>query len=399
MLQLIESYFGFNHSMVLLLDKTGKYLDVAASNGYDETGVGARVEVGVGVIGVVAKNKKMLRMGAVNNARRFVNSSIAYSEGAETERETIPLPGLQNPQSTIGIPMMVKDSLFGVLYLEDEDFYMFKENDEALMHILANQAATALSNARLFESVKKRKEEVGEMNERLSRLNTEQEKTLQLFMKYVPEPVVKKALSSKEESMFDGEKIDIAVLFCDIRDFTPISEKLKPEQVVYLLNSYYSKMTNVIKDYEGSVNQYVGDEIFCTFGAPIPMENSAEQAVKCAVDMMLALGDLNVQLQSELGVTIKVGIGINYGPVVAGNVGSEEKISYAVTGDTVNTGKRIESLTKEQPNSIYIGESIYEQVSHMVETSDLGKVDVKGKAEKINVYRISTLSESANDNP
>ncbi len=104
--------------------------------------------------------------------------------------------------------------------------------------------------------------------------------------------------------------------------------------------------------------------------------------------MIANLWNINDELKSELGVKIEVGIGINAGPVIAGNLGSNEKIAYSITGDTVNTAKRIESLTKEAPNSIYVSETVFQKVKGIVDTSPLGPIEVKGKKEKILVYRV-----------
>jgi class 3 adenylate cyclase len=110
-------------------------------------------------------------------------------------------------------------------------------------------------------------------------------------------------------------------------------------------------MNEVIKKQDGVINQFIGDEIFVIFGRPVPVDNCEEKAVLCAIGMIRQLDIINEELQEKLGISIKVGIGINYGPVVTGNMGCENKISYSVTGDTVNTAKRIETLTKEKPNN------------------------------------------------
>ena len=218
----------------------------------------------------------------------------------------------------------------------------------------------------------------------------EQERTLKLFMRYVPEPVVQEALSKSEDSLFDGELLNIAVLFCDIRGFTPMSERLSPKEVVAFLNDYYSIMTAVIKQHNGTVNQFVGDEVFATFGAPVAYPNNDENAVFCAIAMMEKLKELNELYEERFGQKIEMGIGINSGEVVAGNLGSEERIDYSVTGDTVNTGKRIESLTKVRPNSILVRDHVYEKVKDRVQAKAWDPVEVKGKAEPILVYEIET---------
>ncbi len=216
----------------------------------------------------------------------------------------------------------------------------------------------------------------------------EQEKTLKMFMKYVPEPVVEKALKSTGDSIFEGDQRNIALLFCDIRDFTPMSEDLSPKEVVSFLNDYYSIMTTVVNRHNGMVNQYVGDEVFATFGAIVNYPNNEENAVFCAIEMMEKLEVLNEKYEEKFKRHIQMGIGINAGPVVAGNLGSEERIEYSVTGDTVNTGKRIESLTKEKPNTILISNSIFKKTKDFIKVNEWGPSAVKGKKDKILIYEL-----------
>jgi len=216
----------------------------------------------------------------------------------------------------------------------------------------------------------------------------EQEKTLRLFMKYVPEPVVAKALNSSEDSIFDGELRSIAILFCDIRGFTPMSEQLSPKDVVSFLNDYYTIMTEAIKHHNGTVIQYVGDEIFAAFGAPVATVDSEKDAVFCALEMMRKLEVLNQKYKTRIGKETLVGIGINSGEVIAGNLGSEHRIDYALTGDTVNTGKRIETITRDYPNSILISETVYQKIKELVATKEFEPLAVKGKKDKIRVYQV-----------
>lgn len=216
----------------------------------------------------------------------------------------------------------------------------------------------------------------------------EQERTLKLFMRYVPETVVEKALSNTTASIFEGEMKDITVLFCDIRGFTLMSEELGPKEVVTFLNDYYAMMTEAVKKHNGTVNQFVGDEVFACFGAPIASQHNERNAVLCAIEMLNIRKTLNTRYQSHIGREFTIGIGINSGTVVAGNMGSEDKISYSVTGDTVNTGKRIETLTREAPNSILISEPVYRCVEEIIEVKSWGPIEVRGRKEKVQVYEV-----------
>jgi len=255
------------------------------------------------------------------------------------------------------------------------------------MALTVSEAVRAYVQARRIE----------EQNEELRRLNvdlevkvTEQEKTLRLFQRYVPKPVVEKALAATEESILDGELRNVAVIFCDIRDFTSLSEELGPKEVVTFLNDYYGVMTEVVMRHQGAVNQFVGDEVFATFGAPVVTDNNELNAARCALEMAASMHGLNDKYAKVFGREVQVGIGVNAGPVVAGNAGSETRIEYSVLGDTVNTGKRIESLTKDMPGPVLISNSVYQSIKDAVEVEAMDPVFVKGKKERLQVYRLSS---------
>jgi len=240
----------------------------------------------------------------------------------------------------------------------------------------------------VMEKERKRRVEIEKTNRKLNKLITRQKKTLDLFVKYVPEPVVKRALSEQSEKIREGEQLEVALLFCDIRRFTSISERLTPQKTVQFLNIYYSMMWEVINRHHGVINQFVGDEIFVSFGAPIPIKEPEMSAVQCAMDMVRKLDDINDRLRSVINEKLVIGIGINYGPIIAGNLGSDDRLSYSITGDAVNTAKRIESLTRELPNAILISQSVYEKTRSLFLTKPWGEVQIKGKNRKVNVFQV-----------
>jgi PAS domain S-box-containing protein len=243
-----------------------------------------------------------------------------------------------------------------------------------------------LSKARREE--KKRLREIEETNEKLNELISKQKRTLDLFVKYVPESIIQKSLSESGEDILEGEQLNAALLFCDIRRFTTMAELLKPKEVVHFLNVYYSQMSEVIKAHNGVINQFVGDEIFVSFGAPQPIDEPERSAVRCAQDMVKKLMDINKSLEGIINEEVFVGIGINYGPIIAGNLGSDDRLSYSITGDAVNTAKRIESLTRPLPNAILISQKIFEKTRDIVRTQPLGAVQIKGKNKKVQVYQL-----------
>jgi len=234
----------------------------------------------------------------------------------------------------------------------------------------------------------KRVKEIEDANIKLNSLTEKQKRTIDLFVKYVPESVVQKTLSERNEDIKEGVELEVALIFCDIRRFTGIAEKLSPSEVVRILNTYYSRMTEVIKMHNGVVTQFTGDEIFATFGAPNPIKDPEISSVHCAIEMIKKLEEINGDLNDILPEKITVGIGLNYGPIIAGNLGSDDRLTYAITGDVVNTAKRIESLTKDLPNAILINESVYEKTKDLISTKQWGELKVKGKEKSIMLYQI-----------
>jgi PAS domain S-box-containing protein len=239
-----------------------------------------------------------------------------------------------------------------------------------------------------MQDERKRLVEIEKANIQLNKLVKEQKKTLELFVKYVPAPIVKRTLSEKKKDIRKGEQLKAALLFCDIRRFTTTAEQLSPENTVHLLNVYYSMMSDVINQHNGVINQFVGDEIFVSFGAPEPIKNPEISAVNCAKEMVAKLKEINEALSDTIKSELVIGIGINFGSIIAGNLGSDDRLSYSITGDAVNTAKRIESLTRTLPNAILISESIFEKVKENVKAKPLGEVDIKGKNDKVNVFQI-----------
>lgn len=234
----------------------------------------------------------------------------------------------------------------------------------------------------------KRIKEIEKANTKLHYLAAKQKRTLDLFIKYVPESVVTQALSNTQKDIKEGVKLNVALLFCDIRKFAPMVENLNPTEVVRILDTYYAKMAEVIKLHNGVINQFTGDEIFVTFGAPLPIKDPEISSTYCAIEMIKQLEEINREIADILPKGLTVGIGLNYGSIIAGNLGSEDRLTYAITGDVVNTAKRIESLTSDLSDTILISETIYTKIKELVATKPWGEVNVKGKEKKIRVYQL-----------
>lgn len=165
-------------------------------------------------------------------------------------------------------------------------------------------------------------------------------------------------------------------------------EQNHPKHVVTILNQYFNEMTRAIKDNKGLILQYVGDEIEAVFGAPIGFDDHPDMAVRAALEMRRRLDALNMRLEQQGFEPLSHGIGIHSGAVLAGNIGSEERMSYALVGDTVNSASRIEGLTKRYRCDMIISQTTYNLLTESYPTEQLPPVKVKGKADELIVYKV-----------
>ncbi len=221
-------------------------------------------------------------------------------------------------------------------------------------------------------------------------LTEQQEKKYirQTFSKFVSKSVVDELLQDPEKLKLGGEKKILTVLFSDIRGFTSISEKLSPEALVEHLNEYLEAMTELVFKYDGTLDKYVGDEIMAFWGAPIPQDNHAILASKCAVEMMAKLNELNAKWTHMGKPELHIGIGLNTGDMVVGNMGSSSRMDYTLMGDNVNLGARLEGTNKVYKTDIIISEYTYEHVKDQVIIRELDLIRVKGKQLPVKIYEL-----------
>ena len=214
-----------------------------------------------------------------------------------------------------------------------------------------------------------------------------EQKTRNIFQKYVPADVIEEIFANPEE-MLTGESRVLAVLFSDIRSFTTISEKLTPDEVVESLNQYFTLMVDAIVNRGGIVDKYMGDAIMSFFGAPVRREDDAYQSVLASLDMLDSLEDFNVWQRKRERPDFKIGIGINYGAVTVGNIGSEKKMDYTVIGDMVNLASRLEGLTKRYTQPLIVSDSVIRKVGDQLPHRLLDRVVVKGRTTGVGVYSV-----------
>jgi class 3 adenylate cyclase/HAMP domain-containing protein len=197
-----------------------------------------------------------------------------------------------------------------------------------------------------------------------------------IFQKYVPAEVIDRFFKNPE-SLLIGEDRVLAVLFSDIRGFATIAELMRADQMVQSLNNYFSLMVDTIMDRGGIVDKYIGDAIMAFFGAPVQHSDDALQAVLTALEMQEALVEFNGRQAADGKPEFRIGIGINYGVVTVGNIGSDKKMDYTVIGDMVNLASRLESLTKIYKQDVIISESVYREVHRALPCRLIDKVKRK----------------------
>jgi len=231
------------------------------------------------------------------------------------------------------------------------------------------------------------------------RLLTEERQRLWIkraFQRFVSPEVVEQLVENPAALQFGGEVRNLTVLFTDIRDFTTYTERHPPQEVVHMLREYLTVMSDQVIANQGTLDKYIGDAVMAIFGAPVPFPDHAEKACRAALAMIDELEKLQVKWAAEGREPFRMGIGINSGEMVVGNLGSEQLFDYTVVGDGVNLGARLESLNKEYETKrhIIISESTYEAAKDVLEVRRLGEVLVKGKTRPVVIYELQGLREA-----
>jgi len=233
-----------------------------------------------------------------------------------------------------------------------------------------------------------------EFNELSLAINTmakglqERERLKMGFARYVSEYALERLLKQDKHIVIEGERKKVTLLFSDIRNFTTMSENLPPEEVLKLLNEYFSEMIEVIFNYGGTLDKFIGDGVMVEFGAPLEDKHQELHAVLAAVHMQNRLEKLCDKWEKEGKPRLKMGVGIHTGLAVLGNIGSERRMEYTAIGDTVNVASRLERLTKKVEKPIIISKSVYDKVKDHFTFVDLKEVQIPGRKESIQAYSL-----------
>ncbi len=207
-----------------------------------------------------------------------------------------------------------------------------------------------------------------------------------LFSQYVPESVAKQLIEHGTDELTRERRVDVTVLFCDLRSFTATAAKLEPAGVSRLLDAYYDATTELVFQHGGTLMQYVGDEVYALFGAPIDDDHSSATALACAIDFQKAAPAINSRLAEQGLPTIAYGIGLHTGPVVTAHIGTNRRRQFSAIGDTVNCGSRLCSLAKA--GEVVVSGDLFERLDTKPEVQALEPIPLKGVARDLHPFRI-----------
>lgn len=217
----------------------------------------------------------------------------------------------------------------------------------------------------------------------------DRERIKDTFGRYLTQEVVKRLLDSKEGIELGGEIRQISMMMSDLRGFTALTSSMNPEHVITFLNRYLGTMLEIILDHHGIVDEIIGDGILAFFGAPETLENHPELAVACAINMQIAMNDINIQNEADGLPHLEMGIAVNTGDVIVGNIGSERRTKYGAVGSQVNFTGRVESFTVG--GQILISEATYKALSEKLEIRDVIHVEMKGVPGKVKLYDVKGI--------
>jgi adenylate cyclase len=338
---------------ILLLDDHG---DLVPKIARDRRGADAPRTVPQSIARQAIQEKSALLTDNAGEDERFGGDSIV----------------MQQVRSAICAPLIgSEDRVLGVLYVDNPSMaHQFSDDDLEFLVAFAGIAAVAIENSQFAERIRR---------EALVRSN---------FERYFAPQLAERIADSAEATKLGGEKRAVAVLFSDIRGFTPLSESMTPDEIATLLTEYFTEMVECVFRHGGMLDKFIGDAVMAQWGAPLGNPDDADRALQAAVDMMAALDALNARWREQGRPTLEIGIGLNYGEAFAGNIGSERRLEFTVIGDTVNTASRLCSAA--EAGEILLSESMKRALGAPPPLEKRPAMALKGKKGSLHVYRIRT---------
>ena len=290
-----------------------------------------------------------------------VLSADALSDERFSTQQSIMALGIH---SVMCVPMIYQDEILGVIQVDSQTTSnTFNQADLDLLTMLANQAALSVHNSRLHDQL---------IKEETSRANYE---------RYFSPQIAEKIASNEIHLDSGGKSVEATVLFSDIRDFTPLSERMEPGEIVRFLNHYFTMMADIVFEFNGTLDKFIGDALVAVFGSPFPSPDDSINAARCAEKMIRTVRETTFSVGA-----VAIGIGLHRGTVIHGNIGSEKVMQYTCIGDTVNTSSRLSTIAK--PNQIVLSPAMKEVLGDDVQTKALGPVELKGKSEPMNTFEL-----------
>ncbi len=364
---------------VLLLSRDGElYIEAAGSVVSDEISVLMSIQLDsdegsamapIGVIHYAARTKEAVVVDDAQRDGRFMIDPYVQGRGT---------------RSVLCQPILNQGELIGLVYLENDLISAaFTPDRTRLLALLSGQIAVSIRNAELVENLEEK------VRERTTELQIRSQFIEQTFGRYMSSEIADSLLKSPEGLDFGGKKKTATILMSDLRGFTSFSETLPPETVVSLLNNYFGEMTTIIQKYNGTIDEFIGDGILVIFGAPLQRPNDAERAVACALEMQLAMPQINAWNAQHGFPRLEMGIGINTGEVVAGNIGSRKRAKYSVIGNNVNLAARIESYTVG--GQVLISAATRDAVKPPLTVRGSMTLELKGVAQPMTIYEVGGL--------
>ena len=278
----------------------------------------------------------------------------------------------QHITSAMAVPLRTEDRILGSIYVDTRRRDIaFSEEDLELFASLASQSAMAIDNVRLHQRM----------------IDTEKKRAN--LSRFLSPGIVEAVMNTESALELGGQKRVVTTLFCDIRGFTQIAERVPPRLMVDILNEHFSAMTQIIFEAKGTLDKYIGDEIMAVFGAPMGEADDALRAVQAGLRIQAANAELNTLRAQEGRPVFQLGIGINSGEAIAGYIGSPMRMEFTVVGDNVNIARRLCDLAK--PGQVIVGGPTFDLVKERIDARPLGNVVLEGKAIPVAVHEITGM--------